>query len=317
MAMFWKRIFDCAGSLLVAAACVGLVAPALAAPLNVKAVTDNVWMVQGAPEDFAGDNHGDISNSAFIATGRGVIVIDTGSTHAYGRQLRETITEYTDEPVRWVLNTHHHPDHVFGNSAFTGIPIMALQETHDALRRDGPVFLQTLQQRLGELATGTILTLPDKLIEPGIMNLDGYSLTLMAFTGHSGSDLVILDNQSGVLFAGDMVFWQRAPTTPHSPGVSIWMDELSQLASVDSAFIIPGHGSYSADDKPLQQTRAWLKWLDDLMLDGAANGLSANALIHAPLPALFAGLPLARYELTRTVSHFYRRYEDAWWEKAD
>ena len=84
----------------------------------------NVWMVQGVPEELSKKNRGDISNSSFIATGNGVVVIDTGSTGTYGRRLREAISEYTDEPVRWGYpNTHHHPDHTFGNSAFSDVPI--------------------------------------------------------------------------------------------------------------------------------------------------------------------------------------------------
>lgn len=318
MAIFWNQKFNAQRSLSVfIIGVMSLSGQAISArelALNIHPVTDNVWLVQGVAEELSKENHGNISNSAFIATGDGVVVIDTGTTHAYGVQLRKAIAGYTDEPVRWVLNTHHHPDHVFGNSAFSDLPIMALDETRSELKRVGNIFLNTLQQRIGKNSDKTTLLLPNILIKPGLKEFSGYPLNLMRFTGHTGHDLVIYDPQSGTLFAGDMLFWQRAPTTPHSPGIDIWLSELSRLENLEPKNIIPGHGPFSTSLAPIKQTREWLKWLDALMKEGVANGKSANALIDTEIPDSFVDMPLARYELTRSISHFYRSYENAWWD---
>lgn len=309
MATCWNRISDGAAGVL--ALCL-LSAPAAA--LTPLPVAPDTWMVQGAAAEFDRRNAGDISNSAFIVTANGVIVIDTGSTLGYGQALRDTIAELTEAPVRWILNTHHHPDHVFGNAAFNDASIMALPNTIAALERDAPAFLRTLNERLGDVALGTEMRRPDTPVSAGTLELDGYRLRLFAMRGHSGADLVIHDPRTGVLFAGDMLFWQRAPTTPHSPSLTQWLSELDQLADLKVTAIVPGHGPLAHDDAPLVQTRAWLIWLDRLLRDGVARGATPNELIQAALPDEFADLALARFELTRSISHFFRRYEDAWWD---
>ncbi len=309
MATCWNRISDCASLLL--ALCLACVPAHALTPLPVAPGT---WMVQGTAEEFDRRNGGDISNSAFIITAGGVVVIDTGSTLAYGQALRSAIAGLTELPVRWVINTHHHPDHVFGNAAFSDARIMALPGTITALERDAAAFLGTLHARLGDAAQGTRVRLPDTPVSEGSLDLDGYVLQLHALRGHTGADLVIHDPQTGVLFAGDILFWQRAPTTPHSPSLTHWLAELDELAALDASAVVPGHGPLARSDAPLVQTRAWLAWLDTLLREGVARGATQNELIHTVLPEAFARLPLARFELTRSVSHFYRRYEDALWQ---
>jgi len=317
MPMFWNQKSDQCLLQFSASLLFTCVAPVHGGSLNVHQVASNVWMAQGEPAELDEENKGNISNSSFIATGNGVVVIDTGTTETYGRQLRETIKEYTDEPVRWVINTHHHPDHTFGNSAFSGVPIMALSGTKNALNRDGDFFLKTVKERVGDTAAETVVSMPNVNVEPGVKLFSGYSLKLMKFTGHSGNDLVVYDPQSGTLFAGDILFWNRAPTTPHSPGIDIWLEELDRLSEIDVKAIIPGHGPFARDYSPLVQTREWLLWLDALMKEGVMKGYSANTLIDAEIPGQFAGMSLAKFELTRTISHFYRKYEDDWWESTN
>ncbi|WP_159559551.1 quinoprotein relay system zinc metallohydrolase 1 [Alcanivorax sp. S71-1-4] len=311
MATCWNRISERA---LVLWLCLSAVPASALTPLPVAPDT---WMVQGATEEFDPRNGGDISNSAFIVTPQGVVVIDTGSTLAYGRALRRAIAALTDQPVRWVINTHHHPDHVFGNAAFDDARIMALPGTIAALARDAPAFLATLTARLGETAQGTVTRLPETAVSEGTLDLDGYVLQLYALRGHTGADLVILDPRTGVLFAGDLLFWQRAPTTPHTPSLVQWLADLDELAALEVNAIVPGHGPLARSDAPLLQTRAWLVWLDALLREGVARGATQNELLHTRLPDALARLPLARFELTRSISHFYRRYEDQWWQDGD
>lgn len=277
--------------------------------LTPQPVAEHTWMVEGRPEELSEDNGGDIANSAFIVTGHGVLVIDTGSTLAYGHALRAAIAGVTDQPVRWVLNTHHHPDHVFGNGAFPEAEIAALPGTRAAFRRHGEAFRDTLYQRLGDAARDTGLVPASVDLAAGERRFGGYPLRLLALRGHSGSDLAVLDPATGVLFTGDLVFHHRAPTTPHSPGIAVWRDDLATLAALDFKVLVPGHGPVARDPGPIAATDAWLAWLHRRLRAGAERGATANQVIDAPLPEAIAAWPLARYELTRSVSHFYADYE--------
>ncbi len=286
-------------------------APAFDYELKPVAVAERTWVVEGRREELSEDNGGDIANAAFIATGDGVVVIDTGSTLNYGRALRAAIATVTDQPVRWIINTHHHPDHVFGNQAFKGAEISALPTTSTALKRDADSFRATLYQRLGDAVRGTETVLPTRAVQEGETRFGDYPLQLFAFSGHSGADLAVLDPATGVLFTGDLVFHRRAPTTPHSPGIGIWREQLRQLRALQFETLVPGHGPVSPNDSPIRETLDYLDWLDRRLAEGAARGATRNEVIQAPLPERFAGMALVRYELTRSVSHFYADYEEA------
>lgn len=288
-------------------------APALAFDyqLQVQPAAAHTWVVEGTREEFAATNGGDIANAAFIATGHGVILIDSGATLAYGNALRQVIAGVVDEPVRWLINTHHHPDHTFGNQAFPEAEILALPGTIDALRRDAAAFRDNLYQRLGDAVRGTEPVMPGVAVSPGRRLFAGYPLKLLAFRGHSGADLVVLDPATGVLFTGDLVFNQRAPTTPHSPGLKIWRHELAQIKKLAFKKVVPGHGPVADSAAPIEQTRAYLGWLASTFAAGARQGATRNEVIETPIPEAFQDMALVRFELTRSVSHLYGRYEDA------
>jgi hypothetical protein len=113
------------------------------------------------------------------------------------------------------------------------------------------------------------------------------------------------------------VFYQRALTTPNSPGLSVWLADIATLQGLPWTLIVPGHGPVAGDPQPFEQMRDYLTWLDQLMRDGAANGSAMTEMIRSPIPERFAGINLSRYELIRSVSHLYPRYERAQMTRVD
>ena len=153
------------------------------------------------------------------------------------------------------------------------------------------------------------MVLPTQVLEPGVLEVGGHRLRLLGLSGHTGADLAILDENTGVLFAGDLVFYERALTTPNSPGLGVWLKDLDTLQALPWKLIVPGHGPVASDTAPFAQMRDYLGWLDGLMRDGAAQGDDMAEMIRRPIPERFAGISLTRYELIRSVSHLYPRYE--------
>src|SRR5690554_4146975 len=294
-----------------------LAPPLLACEPELTPVAPATWVVEGAREEIAADNCGLIANLGVIATGEGVVLIDSGPSRTLGEALEAEIMALTGQPVRWVLNTHHHPDHVFGNQAFANAEVLALAGTAEAMARDAAAFEANLRRLLGEAFAGTRLRLPDRAVAPGRHDFGGYPLELYAFRGHSGADLVIFDAATGVLFAGDLVFHQRTATTPHTPGLQAWIEELDRLEALRYRVMVPGHGPVDHEGAALAQTRDYLAWLDRHFDEQASRGATANQVREAPLPERFASLALAEYELTRSLSHLYPRYEQRWlWGEA-
>ncbi|MDH0293081.1 quinoprotein relay system zinc metallohydrolase 1 [Pseudomonas sp. GD04087] len=296
--------------LLIALACLCLPAWAdLQYHLQPRQIAEGTWVVQGSTDNFAKDNGGAIVNVAFIDSGDGVLVIDSGPSKRYGEALRALIQQTTGKPVKRVLLTHHHPDHVLGNQAFTDVPIGALAGTSKLLKEQGNAMAENMYRLVGDWMRGTEVVLPSETVEPGELQMGSHRFRLLGLRGHTGADLAILDETTGVLFAGDIVFYQRALTTPNSPGLDVWLGDLDTLQQLPWKQIVPGHGPIASDAAPFTQMRDYLGWLDSVMRDGIAQGADMNDLLRTPIPERFAGVSLTRYELIRSVSHLYPRYE--------
>lgn len=285
--------------------------------LQPRQIADGVWLLEGSTDNFSQANGGNIVNTGFIVSDQGVLVIDTGPSKRYGEAMRQAIAKITDKPVLKVILTHHHPDHVLGNQAFSDVPIAALPATTALLAEQGEAMAENMYRLVGDWMRGTEVVLPTEALNPGMQEVAGRKLQLLALRGHTGADLAILDAQTGVLFAGDLVFYQRALTTPGTPGLEAWLADLDQLQQLPWKQIVPGHGPLASDASPFAQMRDYLGWLDGLMRKGAEQGAEMNELIRAPIPERFARVSLRRYELIRSVSHLYPRYERASLQRVD
>ena len=277
--------------------------------LKPRQIAEGTWLLEGSTDNFAKANGGNIVNVAFIVTDAGVVVIDTGPSRRYGEALRQAIASVTAKPVIQVLLTHHHPDHALGNQAFKDVPIAALADTTKLLHEQGDSMAENLYRMVGDWMRGTEVVLPSEVLEPGVRTFGNHDLRLLALTGHTGADLAILDQSTGVLFAGDLVFYQRALTTPNSPGLAAWLADITTLQGLPWTLVVPGHGPIATDAQPFEQMRDYLTWLDQLLRDGAAHGSDMTEMIRSPIPERFAAISLSRYELIRSVSHLYPRYE--------
>ncbi|MCD1638367.1 quinoprotein relay system zinc metallohydrolase 1 [Pseudomonas stutzeri] len=277
--------------------------------LQPRQIADDVWLLEGSTDNFDKANGGNIVNTGFIVTESGVVVIDSGPSRRYGEAMRAAIASVTDRPVIKLLLTHHHPDHVLGNQAFTDVPIAALAGTTELLREQGNAMAENMYRLVGDWMRGTEVVLPTETLAPGTLDIGGRALRLLALRGHTGADLAILDERSGVLFAGDILFYQRALTTPNSPGLDVWLEDLDTLEALPWKRLVAGHGPVADDAAPFLQMRDYLGWLDGLLREAANGGADMNEVIQSPIPERFSGISLTRYELIRSVSHLYPRYE--------
>ncbi|UCO95939.1 quinoprotein relay system zinc metallohydrolase 1 [Metapseudomonas lalkuanensis] len=285
--------------------------------LSPRQIAEGTWLLEGSTENFDMANGGNIVNTGFIVTEAGVVVIDTGPSRAYGEAMRRAISAVTDKPVALVLLTHHHPDHVLGNQAFTDVPIAALPGTGKLLDEQGNAMAENMYRLVGDWMRGTEVVLPSETLEPGVREVGDHRLRLLGLHGHTGADLAVLDERTGVLFAGDLVFYQRALTTPNSPGLEAWLADIDTLEALPWKVLVPGHGPISQDKAPFEQMRDYLGWLDGLLKESAGKGEEMNEVIRSPIPLRFAAVKLSRYELIRTVSHLYPKYEVARMPRVD
>lgn len=280
--------------------------------LQARLLAPDVYAFVGAREDFDTVNGGNIVNTGFIVGRDGVIVIDSGPSKRYGEQMRAAIADITRLPLALTLNTHQHPDHFLGNQAFVAAPIGALAPTVSSIAADGNAFAENLFRMSGDWMKGTEVVVPGRTLQPGRQQIAGRWLRLIGLAGHTGADLAVYDEKSGILFAGDLVFNERAPTTPHADPEH-WLQALDALEAItrEPGFValLPGHGEPASDAAPIRQTRDWLRWLQAQLRQAARDGLDMTEVLALPLPARWATLPLAGSEYRRSVGHLYPAIE--------
>lgn len=302
--------------LLLLLAWIGMSAAARAADMDYRLqprpIAPDVYVFVGETEDFNTTNGGNIVNTGFIVALQGVVVIDTGPSLRYGRQMREAIAQVTDRPVAMAINTHHHPDHFLGNQAFADVPIATLAEVQKGIAAEGNAFAENLFRMSGDWMSGTEVVAPTRTLEAGPLVVAGRRLRVLALDGHTGADLALVDETSGVLFAGDLVFDGRAPTTPHAD-VDHWLSSLSALEALmaggEAKVLVPGHGPVSHDAAAIRWTRDWLVWLTGSLRQAADRGLDMNETLAQPLPERYRSVPVARAEYRRSLGRLFPKIE--------
>jgi quinoprotein relay system zinc metallohydrolase 2 len=193
-------------------------------------------------------NHGDISNVCCIIGTSAAAVIDTGGSYRVGKALLEAIRQITSKPIRYIINTHMHPDHVLGNAAFEGIgaEFIGHHNLPAALAARAESYLRNARERIGDEAfAGTKIVLPTKLVTDTLdLDLGGRSLTLKARpTAHTNNDLTIFDSATETFLLGDLLFSDHIPTLDGS--IVGWLKLIPELMQEKAARAIPGHGPKS------------------------------------------------------------------------
>jgi quinoprotein relay system zinc metallohydrolase 1 len=278
--------------------------------LNPQKIADGVYVVMGSTQDFSAANGGNIVNTGFVVTNAGVVVIDTGPTKAYGEQLRAAIKRITPQPIARVFITHPHPDHYLGTQVFKDVGVFALPRAIETANAQGNAYLDNLYRMVLDAARGTEHTPPNKSVTETRLRVGEREFELFALTGHTAGDLAILDVTSGVLFAGDLTFFNRTPATPHAT-VDAWLASLDRLEKVAFKKLVSGHGPVADDKAPIAQTRAYLQWLDQTLIDAARAGKDMSELLNTPAPERFQSLAIFKEEFQRTLAHLFPRYEKA------
>lgn len=288
----------------------------LAYDLKPVRLDDGVWMVPGAPEAVSVANGGAIANVAILDTDAGAVIIDTGPSRRYGEALRTLARTLTGKDIARVYITHFHPDHVFGNQAFDATKIAAPEGVIQGLRQTGEGFADAMYRVAGDWMRGTELTLPGLALTAEVEDFGNRRIRPLAMRGHTASDLALFDERSGFLFAGDLVFLDRAPTTPHAD-IERWRISLANLGGIPHNRLVPGHGPAEPGDRGIRQTREWLELIQGLIRNAFETGLDISEATALPLPAWAEKIALARYEFERSVMHLYPQLEAAKWPKID
>ncbi len=256
------------GALMLSVSAIGSLSAEDPTPLPVREIAAGIFVYE-APYALASPrNEGAIANAGFIIGDDSVAVIDTEASYGAGRRLLAAVKARTPLPVRYVVNTHVHPDHVLGNAAFAqdGVTFVGHEKLAEALRARSDQYLAASRELVGDTAfAGTRIVLPTLRVD-GRLELDLGRRRLIVEswpTAHTDSDLTIFDVNTATWFLGDLLFAGHVPALDGK--LKGWLQVLEVLAAREAARVVPGHGPSSLPWP--EGARPVLRYLDGLARD--------------------------------------------------
>lgn len=217
-------------------------------PLALAEVAPGLFVSAGVNAEVMPANLGAIANIGVVVGDERVAVIDSGGCFLWGQRLREAIRRVTDRPIGVLIQTHMHPDHVFGAAAFGADRprVLGHRNLPGALARREAYYTRRLHEILGDLAEGSVIVPPDALVESVVeIDLGTRVLAIRAHPpAHTDNDLSVFDQKTGTLWAGDLLFIDRVPALDGS--LLGWLALLEELRRFPARRVVPGHGPASA-----------------------------------------------------------------------
>jgi cyclase len=268
----------------ISAAAIAIAADAPEPPFILHEVASGVW---AAIDNRAAKGGGSGANAGFVIGADSVLVVDTFQHTAAAQELLNDIRQKTNLPIRFVVNTHYHIDHVAGNNIFAGAgaTILAQQnvrvwERTENLKFFGPKITPAQEQMVESLG------LPNVTYKDGVeLYLGSRRAIVVSLPGHTGGDSVVFVPDANVVFTGDL-FWNHTLPNLIDASTKPWIASLDTILQrhADATFV-PGHGEVGK----ASDVRDFRNYLRDLRADIAqaqAAGRSDDSLTAAVLPEL-------------------------------
>jgi len=242
-------------------------------------VREGIFAAIAAPGD-----RDSVGNAGFIVGKEGVVVIDSFATSAGAEELLSEIRRLTSAPVRWVVNTHYHLDHVGGDAVFAraGAVILGHENLRAWIRTENLKWRAEIKPEEKAMLAG--LALPDLTYRDGVTLWPGDGRVEVRFRpGHTGGDSIVVVPQADVVFAGDL-FWNATVPNTIDADTKAWAEALDGfLRDFPSAAFVPGHGEVG-HALNVRFFRDYIAGLRQTVAQALESGKSGRALIDAVLP---------------------------------
>ena len=249
------------------------------------------------------------TDAGFIVETDGVVVIDTLMTAALAGELVDAVRSVTDAPIKLIVNTHWHGDHVFGNAVLPTVPIIAHHTCRDDLLAEWDnhrAFLRELYPAawpgMAELeATPPNLTFDRSLT----LHLESRPVELRYFgRAHTRGDVVAWLPTEGVAFAGDIAFHDYIPNA-RDGFPSDWISTAAQLEELSADIVVPGHGPLGST-ATLAQMRECLTLIVEQVRGEFERGMDEEAARASLRLGAFSDWGRQEDRLPTLVARLYR-----------
>lgn len=285
----------------------------------MRKITDNVYV----EDRYSVQPYNQGCNPGFVTTSDGIVMVDTPMWTRHAVAWRDDIAKIGK--VRYIINTHHHGDHMAGNYLFTA-PIIAHEGVREANTKvlTGIFLPSVLEKAQGRPLTGeetTRLDIEDRDPEsipfmagfrirpPDItfserLNLyvGGHTFELIFLPGHTGSHIGVYVPEEKVFFAGDNFTNATQPAFSSCLPLE-WVESLKKIEAMDVALVVPGHGRVGGK-KEVREFRLFLEKCIKMVRDAIRKGMTREEAaekisFESSLPAVHPGAGQQRYNVLR------------------
>ncbi|MTI39722.1 MBL fold metallo-hydrolase [Fulvivirga lutimaris] len=249
----------------------------------VTPITKNIYSIVspsiGLPTP---ENEGWNSNIHFVVTENGVLLFDTGSSEVIGNKIKKAIQSITDQPVRWVINSHSHADHWLGNAAFAGVEIIATTEAMETMKKYGNDDVAFYHNVTNGTIGITHLVYPNLLLkEPLKRNFGGVEVELLfANNGHSPGDILMWLPEQKVMIGGDVLSSDYMPMITDHGDIDGLINTLNLVVQLNPSIVLTGHGSATTMSSVIRDSELLTSVWEQVKLDHKSG--------HTPVKTLSA-----------------------------
>lgn len=213
------------------------------------------------------------------------VIVDTTSYRKTAELFRQNLERNFKIPIKYLIYTHYHGDHIFGAPAFLDIPIISSEKTLENLsNRDTLKPLEEWKSGLiveePELTEGIEIILPTICFQKRLILRDeDLSLEIHHSGGHTSGSSYIYFPAEKALFAGDLIFQDIYPYAGDPTcNPDIWITQLQNFQKMDLKIIIPGHGSTLNGTEALDKHISFYKSLKSVVLNALNSSKTADTV---------------------------------------
>lgn len=242
---------------------------------RTERISERVFVLLGPVQHANRSNQGYMINATAIVGDDGVILVDSGGSHDVGLHIANAVRNITTKPVTHVIITHPHGDHYLGNTAFPQASIVSSEACRKLVAETGHEWLAMMEHDVGHALPGTRPRVAGIVYASGKTDatLHGVRLVLWVTDGaHTAGDLLVHLPDDKVLIAGDVLVNGVVPTLQDG-FIRNWIRLLDEIAVVDAAHFVPGHGDLMTV-QDIARLRGQLARFYAAVSDGYAKGQS-------------------------------------------
>jgi glyoxylase-like metal-dependent hydrolase (beta-lactamase superfamily II) len=244
--------------------------------LELTKVSDRVYSAIGETAPGTYENNGHNNNLSFIITAKGVVVMNGGDNYLLAKALHNSIRGITDKPVKYIVNENAQGHSMLGNSYWReqGVPIIAQESAVEEFREHGGIKLAAMENRNKEKAEGTYVAVPDiSFSDRYDLNMGDVQIELRYFgPGHSPGDIALWIPNDKLLITGDLGFHQRLLAVFDDTDTGEWIESFNKMSKLNPKIVIPGHGPPTSIDMVTRETRGYLVFLRDAVIEILERG---------------------------------------------